>query len=223
MDNMQIVNHKLLAYLLFAFTLLAALSYWLPWVDHPTAALKLSGQDMGEFIKFIPAFRNGEIRLPRQVFYLPPLICTLILTLSGINQHLPYPRWLRISALGIALLLLPGLLPPVWGTPKDWFSTEFRAQGFMLVLGGLFVLAHGAFRRLALHRLIPVILLLAMIGLFPTQWAFWRIKPYLWAVYNTPTIHLGWGVWLNGLAWIGIAATAWGVKSFQSRTKQTGQ
>ncbi|MBN1934720.1 MAG: hypothetical protein JW934_08635 [Anaerolineae bacterium] len=213
-QNRQTANSKSRAaqgavcYLLFASLLLGALSYWLPWVDHPTAALKLSGQDMGEFIKFIPAFRNGEVKFGRQLFYLPPLVCTLSLTLIGINRHLPYPRWLRIAALGIALLLLPGLLPPVWGTPKDWFTAEFRWQGVALILGALFVLAHGAFRRLPLRRLTVSLILLALIGLLPAQWALWRIKPYVWAVYGTPTIRLGWGLWLHWIAWIGAATTA---------------
>lgn len=214
MNKSQIANRKLpaaqvaIGYLLFAFVLLAALSYWLPWIDHPAAALKLSGQDMGEFIKFIPAFRDGEVKFPRQLFYLPPLICTLALTLTGINRHLPYPRWLRIFALGIALLLLPGLLPPVWGTPQDWFTAEFRWQGIALALGALFVLAHGLFRKIKPLWLVILLISLALIGLLPAQWAFWRIRPYVWAVYDTPTIHLGWGLWLHCIAWIGLAATS---------------
>lgn len=203
---------NLTCYLALAFALLAALSYWLPWVAHPTAALKLSGQDMGEFVKFIPAFRSGEIGVPRQLFYMPPLVCTLVLTLIGINRALPWPRGLRVVLLGLALLLLPGLLPPVWGTPKDWFTAEFRLQGLALVLGSAFVVAHGAFRRLSLTWLSWLIMILALIGLFPAQWAFWQFKPYVWAVYNTPTIRVGWGVWLNGLAWVGLAVTMLAVK-----------
>ncbi len=218
MDKSQIANSKqqvangqpgtVICYLLFVFILLAALSYWLPWVDHPAAALKLSGQDMGEFIKFIPAFRDGAVKFSRQLFYLPPLICTLALTLCGINRHLPYGRWLRVAALGVALLLLPGLLPPVWGTPKDWFNAEFRWQGLALILGALFVLAHGAFRRLPLRWLTLSLVLLALIGLLPAQWAFWRIRPSVWAAYNTPTIRIGWGLWLHCTAWIGLTAMA---------------
>jgi hypothetical protein len=38
---------------------LAILGYFGPWVDHKTAALVLTGQDMGEFVKFLPEVRTG--------------------------------------------------------------------------------------------------------------------------------------------------------------------
>jgi hypothetical protein len=110
--------------------------------------------------------------------------------------------------LGFALLLLPGLLPPVWGHPKELFAGEFRLQGVALVFGGLFVLAHGLFRRIPLRYLGVCLVGLSFVGLLPAQWAFWAIKPRIWAVYGTPTIRLGWGVWLDLAAWLSVAALA---------------
>jgi hypothetical protein len=91
---------------------LAALSYWGPWIDHQSAALKLSGQDLGEFVKFLPDIRRGKTRFPRQVFYLPPFACVVCLVLLSANRQMVYRRWLRLGTLVCALLLLPGLLPP---------------------------------------------------------------------------------------------------------------
>jgi hypothetical protein len=191
-------------YLLLATVLLAALAYWAPWVYHRTAALKLSGQDLGEFVKFIPEIRRGWMRFPRQLFYLPPFVCVICLVLLSTNRHLSYPRWLRLAMLVLAPFLLPGLLPPAWGHPKELFAPEFRLQGIALVLGLLLILAHGLFRRVRLSALVLLLGALALTALIPPQWAFWAIRPRIWAVYDTPTIRLGWGLWLGIVAWVSM-------------------
>ena len=197
-----------IGYLLLVAILLAALSYWAPWVDHDTAALKLSGQDLGEFVKFVPDIRRGQLRFPRQLFYLPPFACVVCLVLLSTNRQLPYPRWLRVGVLALAVLLLPGLLPPVWGHPRDLFTREFRLQGIALILGLLLIAVHGAFRRLSLRTLSLALVVLALVGLIPAQWAFWAIRPRIWAAYNTPTVHLGWGLWLDIVAWLSLLVAA---------------
>jgi hypothetical protein len=188
--------------------LLAALAYWGPWIDHRAAALKLSGQDMGEFVKFIPEIRMGQTRFPRQLFYLPPFCCTICLVLLAINKQMVYPRWLRVAMLAFSGLLLSGLLPPAWGHPSDLFTAEFRLQGIALVLGLVLVLAHGMFRQVPLPVLGIVLEVLAIGALLPAQWAFWAIRPRIWAVYDTPTIRLGWGLWLDIASWVGVIASA---------------
>jgi hypothetical protein len=190
------------------FVILAAVGYWGPWVDHDAAALQLSGQDLGEFVKFIPEISNGQIKFPRQLLYLPPLVCTICVVLLAVNRHLACPRWLRVAMLGLALLLLPGLLPPVWGHPRELFSAEYRLQGIALVLGLAVVLAHGPFRNLSLFALTTTLGALALIGLLPAQGAFWAVRPHIWAAYGTPTIRLGWGLWLSMAAWLGLFVVA---------------
>ena len=191
-------------YSLLAVLLVAALAYWAPWVDHNTAALKLSGQDLAEFVKFIPEIRTGQIRFPRQMFYLPPFVCTLCLVSLAVNRCLAYPRWLRVGMLGLAVLILPGLLPPVWSRPQDLFTAEFRLQGFALVAGLSLVLAHGLFRGIPLRILAVIVAVLALAAILPTQWAFWRVWPLIWTAYATPTIRLGWGLWLTIAAWTAL-------------------
>ena len=212
----QIANRKVpfcyllfaICYLLFAVLLLAAAAYWGPWVDHDAAALKLSGQDMGEFVKFIPEISARQVRFPRQLFYLPPFVCAICMVLLAANQHLVYPRWLRVGMLGLALILLPGLLPPVWSHPKEWFAAEYRLQGIALALGAMTIMAHGLFRNVSTPTLALILGVLALTGLVPVQWAFWVIKPRVWAVYDTPTVRLGWGLWLSTAAWAGLAISS---------------
>jgi len=105
-------------------------------------------------------------------------------------------------------LLLPGLLPPVWGHPKELFGAEFCLQGVALVLGALFVLAHGLFRKMSVVYLTIALIVLSLTGLLPAQWAFWAIRPRIWAAYGTPTVRLGWGLWLGAVAWLGVGLTA---------------
>jgi hypothetical protein len=192
--------------LLLVALLLAAVAYWAPWVGHPAAALKLTGQDLGEFVKFIP--ETGPT-FPRQLFYVPPLACTLFLVLLAVQPSAHLPRWLRTVMLACALLILPGLLPPVWGHPGDLFKPEFRLQGLAMVLGLAVIAAHGLLGRVPKRVTGFALLCLALLALVLPQAAFWAIRGPLWAVYNTPTIRLGWGLWLHVLAWIGVLAATW--------------
>jgi hypothetical protein len=198
----------LLALLLLSGFLLAALAYWAPWVGHAAAALRLSGQDLGEFVKFVPPIRRGEEWFPRQLFYVPPLAVSVSLVLLSTNQGLPYPRWLRGATLASSVVVLLGLLPPSWGHPRDLFAAEFRLQGIGVLLGAAIATAHGLFRRLPLRLSAALIVALALAALLAPQAAFWIVRPELWAAYATPTIHLGWGLWLHIAAWLVIAACA---------------
>jgi len=202
-------------YLLLAALLLAALTYWAPWIDHDAAALKLSGQDMGEFVKFLPDPQEGERTgnvnigpLPRQLFYVPPFACVACLVLLAANRQMVYRRWVRGGMLVCALLLLPGLLPPAWGHPKELFTAEYRLQGIALALSFLLILGHGAFRMVSLRGLAVAVSLLALTALVASQSVFWANVNRLWSAYNTPTVRLGWGLWLHIVAWLGVIASA---------------
>jgi len=191
--------------LLLVALMLAAVAYWSPWIGHPSAALKLSGQDLGEFVKFIPEIGPS---FPRQIFYVPPLFCSLCLVLLAANRETRYPRWMRVGLLACALLLLPGLLPPAWGHPRELFVPEFRLQGLAVALGLLVVLGHGVLRPIPRRAATKVVAAAALLALALPQAAFWIVKERLWAIYQTPTIHLGWGLWLHIVAWMGILVLA---------------
>jgi hypothetical protein len=196
-------------WLLLFSLLLAAVAYWAPWVGHPSAALKLSGQDLGEFVKFIPKVGSS---FPRQLFYIPPLACSLCLVLLATGRTRTvrgYPRWLRIAMMACALLLLPGLLPPAWGHPREIFTPEFRLQGLAVLLGLAAILGHGLVARISGRARALTVGTLAFFALIPPQAAFWAVRERMWAIYQTPTIYLGWGIWLHIAAWLGVLAGAW--------------
>jgi hypothetical protein len=197
---------SLAEWLLLVSLLLAAVAYWAPWVGHPSAALKLSGQDLGEFVKFIPEVGPGY---PRQLFYLPPLACSLCLVLLAVHRGIRYPRWLRLCMLACALLLLPGLLPPAWGHPKEFFTPEYRLQGLAVLLGLAALLGHGLLARIPKKAIDPTVGGWALLALVLPQAAFWAIRERIWAIYQTPTLYLGWGLWLHIAAWAGVLVGVW--------------
>ena len=66
---------------------LALVGYWSPWLTHATAALRLNGYELSEWITFLPGVRSGELPLSRLLFLLP-LAC-LALLLSLIATRVP--------------------------------------------------------------------------------------------------------------------------------------
>ncbi|MBN1639931.1 MAG: hypothetical protein JXA09_01755 [Anaerolineae bacterium] len=212
---------KPVAYALLGALLLATIAYWAPWVDHDAAALKLSGQDLGEFVKFLPEIRRGAQHFPRQVFYLPAFTATCALVLLATARSLPYPRWLRVLLLAWAALLLPGLLPPAWGRVRELFAPEFRLQGLALFAGVLLIAAHGLLARLPRAALAAALSGLALCGLLPAQIAFWAIRARIWAAYGTPSLRLGWGLLLHLVAWIALLVLAWATWARPRRTAGT--
>ena len=212
MSETKTTNRRTIAYALLGALLLATVAYWVPWIDHDAAALKLSGQDLGEFVKFLPAIRRGTMRFPRQAFYTPVFAAICVLLILSTTRHLPYPRWLRVLLIAWAVILLPGLLPPAWGRPRDLFTPEFRLQGLALALACLLVAAHGLLSRLPQAALAPLLAALALLGLLPAEIAFWAVRPRIWAAYDPPPLRLGWGPWLHLVAWtivLVLALVAW--------------
>ena len=73
--------------------LLALVGYWLPWLTHPAAALRLNGYELSEWVTFLPAVRDGSSPLTRLVFLLPlaalALLCGLAAARPATTLSLP--------------------------------------------------------------------------------------------------------------------------------------
>ena len=181
--------------LLLAALAVGAAGYWGPWIAHRAVALILIGQDLGEFVKFLPEARDGTALIVRQLFYLPPFCACCILALLAAS-------WLRYHWVVRALLLLAilpislALLPPVFSIPV-LKSEEFRLQ----VIGTLFCLAliPGALllRRISLALQMALVALFGLLGAAPALWQFSAILPAIQNVYRAP-VQLGWGVFATG-------------------------
>ncbi len=193
---------------------LAAIGFLGPWVSHPTAALTLSGVDMGEFVKFLPGVLDGSIRLVRQLFYLPPFAITVSIALLIGSPRLHYTKLLQALGLLLAIPVSLQVLPPAW-SPASLLAAEFRAQTVALGTSWLLLATYWLLRRLPswLSGSLSAALCLGAIVL--PLWQYLTAKPAIDQVYGRPP-STGWGLILcfSGLAIAAAASTLLALTTF---------
>jgi hypothetical protein len=185
---------------------LAIVGYFGPWVDHKTAALVLTGQDMGEFVKFLPEVRAGTAPMVREFFYLPPFAAALGLILLLASKRLAYPLPIRAVMLVAVLGLAWAMLPPVW-TPQLLVTAEFRKQTGAIVLCLLLLIVHPVLRSLPLRLTAVALIGLALLGTVPPLWQFFAIREAVNRAYGWP-VQLGWGLGGTVLGFLVVMAGA---------------
>ena len=189
--------------LLVLALLIGTAGYWGPWIAHRTAALVLIGQDLGEFVKFLPEVRNGTVPMLRQLFYLPPFCACCILALLAASPTLRY-HWLVRALLLLTILPLSlALLPPVFSIPV-LRSDQFRLQVFGVILCWALIPATLLLRRLPAILQTALIAILGLLGALPALWQFLVILPAIQSVYHAP-IHIGWGLIATTLGFLAAA------------------
>lgn len=199
-------------YWALALALAITLAHLLPWVAHRTAALTLSGNDLGFFTHFTPGagiFRN-------EWFYLPLGAAAILLVLAARRESWPV-RWAAlILGAGLLALMLPRyqfLIALLGAVRAQGFITALRGFEFGLqgLLFGLFmvillVLSFGPALKQAAERSALIILLeLLCLGLCLVPLiGLLSAKPAIESLYQDRTA-LGWGWWLTLLAVFGLA------------------
>jgi hypothetical protein len=191
--------------LLPAGWLLAAVGYFGPWIAHSTAALTLSGVDMGEFVKFLPGVLDGSLQLTRQLLYLPPLALVVSVALLSGSDRLRYPGLLQAAFLVLAVPVSLQLLPPAW-SPASLVTEEFRAQTLALAISWLLLAGFWLWGHLPswLTGSLSALIALAALGL--AAWQFALAKPAIDEVYGIAP-STGWGLWVC-VAGLAITVTA---------------
>ncbi len=179
---------------------LMMMGYFGPWVPHPAAGLVVTGLDLAEYVKFLPAFSAGQLSIVREAFYAP--LVAVSVTLSLIAFRLPVrPRWLRwlrwllrLLVVLLAIVAALNLLPPAWSPPL-LRTPEFRLQSMVLLACvGLALLS-------PLLALLPRRLsaLLVVVLAAPATWLpttqFLQVRPHIADLY-AKALPLGWGFWL---------------------------
>lgn len=174
--------------------LLILTGYFGPWVPHRVAGLVVTGLDLGEYVKFLPTVRSGQITLWREGFYLPLVAVSLALSLAAFRPQWRYGWPMRSLLLIIAGIAALNLLPPAWG-PATFTNPEFRQQ-----IGAL-ALCLGAAAISPFLALLPrwvgssVVLLLSIAALWFPLRDFLRVLPTIRELYNEP-LSPGWGVYV---------------------------
>lgn len=118
---------------LLASALIALAGYWGPWVDHPAAGLVIIGLDLGEFVKFLPQVRSGQLTLWREGFYLPLFAVSMTLSLFAFRREPAYHWLVQGGMVGVAIVSSLNMLPPAWSPPLLQ-TPEFRTQSIAIGL-----------------------------------------------------------------------------------------
>ncbi len=181
--------------------LIGLAGYLGPWVPHAAAGLVVSGLDLAEYVKFLPQWAAGQIRMPREVFYLPLLATSVGASLLGSRRRLPtWARWLLgLAAIPTAL----AMLPPAW-SPAALASPEFRLQTLLIFL--CLALVPGVLlTRYLPYRLVMVVIgLLALMAAIWPAWGFLQVLAPINELYRHP-VGPGWGFWATSFGFL-IAA-----------------
>ena len=182
-----------LKWLLLCGLTLGVAGYWGPWVHHRSVALLLTGPDLGEFVKFLPPVRAGQVLAFRQIFYLPPFAAAF--TLAALAGSRLISRRLLPNALLLAsvLPLSLALLPPVF-TPSSLLSAEFRLQLLACVFCLLFAFGPGVLGLFSRRALLGTALAFCLGAASLPLWQFLSLREPIQAAYGGP-IALGWGLW----------------------------
>ncbi len=182
---------------------LAAIGYYGAWIAHETAALTLSGADMGEFVKFLPGVLDGSLDIIRQALYLPPFAVVASVALLVGSQRLRYPWLLRWLVVVLAVPVSLQLLPPAWSV-ASLTSPEFRAQAIALGLSWLLLAGFWFWGRLPAWLTGTTSAILCLAAIVLSAWQFLIAKPAIDDVYGTPP-SIGWGFYLCMVALLLIA------------------
>ncbi len=178
------------------FTLIL-LAYFLVWLPQAVVGLSFIGLDLGEWVKFLPQLRSGELSLNRNLFYLPPITLGLMLTSWTIDW--PNRRWQTWVVRGIAILIAC-LAFPAFEVILDEQMDQWLLRILLITVVILATILAPILKRL-LPSHTPVytwltIIFLGLVGASWPTWAFLAIRPIVTELFGVP-VGIGPGVTLN--------------------------
>lgn len=194
--------------------------YFGPWIDHPVAGLVILGLDLGEYVKFLPAIRGGQVILWREGFYLPLAATALAGSLLAFRDELRYSWPVRALLLAAAIAAALNMLPPAW-TPQRMMTPEFQQQSAAIGLA-LASIAFSPFLALLPRRVTAIALaLLCLLAAAVPVWQFLQVLPDINVLYNRPQLP-GRGLYLcvAGLLLLGGVALWFGWARPAPKTSQ---
>jgi len=105
-----------------ACSVLIGAGYFGPWVWHRAAGLNLSADDLGEWIKFLPVWKSGQLPVTRELFYLPIWLTSIGLGLMA--GHIKAWTW-KLVVLAVSLVLVLTPLPKYPELLSAYHEPEF--------------------------------------------------------------------------------------------------
>ncbi len=189
------------------FTLIL-LGYFLVWLPQPVAGLSFIGLEMGEWIKFMPQIRSGQVALDRNLFYLPPITLGLLLALW--TSGWPNRRWqtwaVRATAILVAMLAFPAIEAILYEGSDQWLGRVLMIAAVVVTAASIPLLDRLPPRR-RFTVVWMVMTVLAIIGMAAPSWAYVMVRPAAAELFANE-VGVGPGVWLNGFGHLLIAIVA---------------
>lgn len=199
------------------------LGYLVAWLPNEAAGLSFLGLELGEWVKFLPQVRSGEVAADRNLFYLPPITLGLMLALWTMGW--PNSRWqtwaMRGLAVLVAMLSFPAIEAVLEESPDQWL---LRLVMILLVVTVALLMAFLPRRSRRQGQAIQwgIMLVLALVGLTLPTWAYLAVRPAVTQVL-AQEVGVGSGVWLNAIGHILVAAVALMMLSERTTTLQSNQ
>jgi len=177
--------------------LLTLAGYFGPWIDHPVGGLVVTGLDLGEYVKFLPEVRGGQITLWREGFYLPLIAVSITFSLQVFRSQWNYHWLTRTILIACAIIAALNMLPPAW-TPERMMTPEFRWQAVAIGIC-LTMMAFSPFLGLLPQGFSKLcISILALLALwFPIR-NFLKIIEPISQLYHQPQLP-GWGTYVMAI------------------------
>jgi hypothetical protein len=198
---------KMTQWLLPVALVLALAGYFGSWVAHPAAGLVITGLDLGEYVKFLPEFRQGSLLIWRAGFYAPLVAVSAAALLAAFRPSFAYNWWIRGVMIAIALVAAFNLVPPAW-TPARLLEPEFRLQTtclFLLLAGVAFSPFLALLPRVVAMGAVTTLCVVAIVA--PIH-GFLQMLPAVESLYNHP-LSPAWGLWLMALGLLLIGFCYW--------------
>jgi hypothetical protein len=151
--------------------------------------LNLSADDLGEWIKFLPTWKAGQLPVMREAFYLPIWLTSIGLGLMAGRLKL-WP--LKIVVLVLALILVLTPLPKYPEVLSAYREPEF-ALTFWTTVGALLLAVIFTFFGARLPDRVEAILwiVLGLVAALFAPWMFGRAMPDIDRLYH---YSIGWGI-----------------------------
>jgi len=201
------------------FTLILV-GYLMVWLPQPVAGLSFIGLELGEWVKFLPQVRSGEIAASRNFFYLPPVVLGLMLALRTTGW--PDRRWrtwvMRLVAIIVAMLAFPAVEAILEEGLDQWLGRVLMIL-LVVVVAALIPLLDRLPGDSGLRVARTIILALAAAGIILPTWAYLEIRPAVAQLLESE-VGIGPGVWLSGAGFVLVAIAAVAQLTEARRTQQ---
>ncbi len=179
---------KLRPWLWLALFLIGA-GYFGPWVWHKAAGLNLSADDLGEWIKFLPAWTSGQLPVMRELFYLPIWLTSIGLGLMA-GRIKAWPWKLIVLAVSLLLVLTP--LPKYPELLSAYREPEFMLTFWATVVALLLSVIFAVFGARLPDRVEAILwIVIGIAAALFAPWMFGRAMPDIDRLYH---YSIGWGV-----------------------------